>query len=1678
MATDETMAQLRKALAAIRELRARLDEAQRAQHEPIAVIGMGCRFPGGANSPEQFWELLATGTDAIRETPPDRWDVEALYDPDPETAGKITSRFGGYLDQIDQFDPYFFGIAPSEAVWMDPQQRLMLQVAWEALEAAGQTRDSLAGSQTGVFVGVHSHSIDYYFMQTQALDEISVYTGTGTSHSVTGGRLSYLFDLRGPNVTLDTACSSSLVAVHMAVQSLRSRECDLALAGGVNVMLTPEFTVAASRMHMLAPDGRCKTFDQRADGFVRGEGCGAVVLKRLADAQADGDRILAVIRGSAVNQDGKSNGLTAPNGLAQQAVIAAAVEDAGVDKVRISYVEAHGTGTALGDPIEVEALAEALRSDDPERPPCYLGSAKSNIGHLEGAAGVAGLIKVILSMQHETIPPLLHFTGLNPHISFAGTPFAVTTRPVAWAGAGRLAGVSSFGWSGTNAHLIVESAPVSDGARPSAAAGGALLLPLAAHSPQALTALAQRYRDFLAGEAGRGLALSDITYTASLRRTHLEHRLAVVGETHAEMVAGLDALLHSDRPGGAALAASSERGARKVALIFPGQGGQWVGMGQRLLRQEPVFHAALERCEAALRPFTGWSLLAELRAGARFDEIDVIQPVLFALQIALAELWRSWGIVPEGVIGHSMGEAAGACVAGVLSLEAAAQVICRRSQLMKRVSGQGAMAVVGLSYADADAALREADSTGRVGIAVSNGPRSTVLSGDPAALETVLDTLRARNVFCRPVQVDVAAHSPQMEALRAPLVDELRALRAHAAVVPVYSTVTGARQAGEAFDARYWGDNLRQPVLFAAALQQALADGFNTFIEIGPHPVLLTAVEQNLQHAGLSDGLALASMRRDEDERAVLLETLGRLYAAGFPVAWQHQYPSGGRAVPLPSYPWQQQRFWLAPKAATSRRAPGGGHPLIGQRLPTLAHLPQVSIWENTLDSRFERYVQANFGADAAGALAALALAAAEDLYGTKGHTVAEMTVLAALPPNGHSVQTVLERGPDAASFRIFSRPPAAADDAWSEHAVGVIQPGLVMGDWLYGLAWVPQARAQAAAPAAPGRWLIFADHGGVGAALAAQLAQRGGQPTIVYAGDAYSRAADGSYAINPAQVDDFKRLLAETGPCQRVVYLWALGLPDTDSFTEPDLAALYSLSVSSVVYAVQALAPLTWPRPAALWLVTRAAAGGIHEAGLSGVAQSPLWGLGRTIALEHPDFWGGLVDLPDDAGLDQAAAWLFAEVNEPTADDQIAYERGERHTARLMPGSYRADAAGFAWRSDGTYLITGGLRGLGLKFAQWIVEQGGRHLVLMGRSGAPDAARPVLERLEALGAQIVVAQADVSNYEAIAAVMEAIQREMPPLRGVIHSAAVLDDGLLTHQNSERCARVMAPKVDGTWNLHTLTRDLALDCFVVFSSFAALPGTAGQGNYAAANAFMDALMHYRRSQGLPALSVNWGAWGEIGLAAGMGQEFSRLGLRLMTPARNAAVVPYLLRAGVAQALVADVDWDAFAANFRTRRNRPLLDLLQRTAQAAAFGPERIRDRLDKIAPEQRYSLILDEVRDEAADVLGFSPPSALELQRGFFTLGMDSLMSVRLRNRLQQRFDCDLPATAAFEYPTVELLATFLAQTVFQIQLDTPEGASPAASKDADSLQGLSDSHLLSLLDEEMASVKKLIGDD
>jgi acyl transferase domain-containing protein len=877
-------------------------------HEPIAIVGIGCRF-AGAPDVESFWRILRDGTETVADYAGKRFDnLDGVYSAESVSRGLIANRRGGFLDDLDRFDAAFFGISPREAALLDPQQRLVLEVAWEAAEDAGMPLGKLAGSRTGVFLGLWNS--DYEHCIYELSQDLDFYATTGGGRYPASGRLAYFLDLRGPNLTVDTACSSSLVAIHLACASLRNGESEMAMAGGVNVIIRPETTLSYSASKMLSAEGRCKFGDASADGYVRSEGAGIVFLKPLSRAMADNDTIYAVIRGSAVNNDGRSSGLLiSPSREGQADMLRTALRDAGVAPKDVDYIEAHGTGTMAGDPVEISAIRTVMAEDSRTRP-CMVGSAKTNLGHTEAAAGVAGLIKVALSLDRRTIPASLHFHNPNPLIDWNDQTVAMQTTTAPWPDGkdSPIAGVSGFGITGTNAHLVLQGVPipVANGETPERPD----LFLLSAHTQEALRAQAVSWRNRLLADPSWPASLPNLAYTASARRTHLDFRLTLVSRTRQDLLKQLTGWLAAQEQWGVRSGKRLGEERRRAVFVFPGQGGQWVGMGRTLLRDEPVFAEAMAECDRAIRKYTGWDvtskLLADDAAGAR-NGIEVIQPVLFSVMVSLAALWKSYGVEPEAVVGHSMGEAAAAAVCGALSLEDAAAVICHRSRLMRQASGRGLMAVVELGLEDSENFARE--YVGRISVAANNGPSSTILSGDADAIEDALAKLEAREIFCRRINVDVASHCAHMEPFREELVRELKEIQPRKGSIPFYSTTSGLVEDGTGLGASYWGRNLRQPVLFSSAMQSLLADGFDTFIEVNTHPVLLQAIEDGIRHSDKA-AVAVSSLRRDEPERAEMLDALGALHVSGFPVEMNRLYPRG-TCLRLPAYAWQRERHWI-----------------------------------------------------------------------------------------------------------------------------------------------------------------------------------------------------------------------------------------------------------------------------------------------------------------------------------------------------------------------------------------------------------------------------------------------------------------------------------------------------------------------------------------------------------------------------------------------------------------------------------------------------------------------------------------------------------------------------------------------------------------------------------------------
>ncbi|MEI2583261.1 SDR family NAD(P)-dependent oxidoreductase [Scytonema sp. PRP1] len=1022
--------------------------------EPIAIIGIGCRFPGEANSPETFWKLLQDGVDAITEVPADRWNLNKFYDPNREKPGKVYTRKGGFIKNIDQFDPLFFGISPREAAFMDPQQRLLLETAWEALEDAGQLPEHLAGKNVGVFVGQYFH--DYQKIQlnpdSYSRNSIESGTGIGSAMSISANRISYFFNFTGPSLALDTACSSALVAVHLACRSIWNGESTLALAAGVNIILVPEVTITMCKASMLSPDGYCKSFDARADGFARAEGAGIVVLKPLSQAIADKDSIYAVIRGSAVNQDGRTNGITVPNGLAQEAVILDACRVGGVSPEQIQYVEAHGTGTPVGDPIEAKALGNVLGKGRPAGNYCFVGSVKTNMGHLESAAGIVSLIKVALALKHQQIPPNLHFETPNPNIPFEELQLRVPQNLEPWSKSsqgGRFAAVNSFGIGGTNAHVILEGAEtyvVDEQPQNQAPSNSrAMLLPLSARTSEALKSVAKVTYDFLTTESSHSNAsLSDICYSASLRRSHHDHRLTLVGHSQAEMAENLQAFLAGEKRLGMSYGRQDINNS-KLVFVFAGIGPQWWAMGRQLLEKEAVFRQVIEQCDELLQQYADWSLMAELTASAensRVNTIEVGQPLIFAVQVALAALWRSWGVLPDAIVGHSLGEVAAAYVAGVLSLPDAIQLIFYRSRLLDRATGKGKMLAVGLSAEQVQEFL--VGNEHLVGIAAINSPKSVTLSGVTTALEEIAKLLEQKEIFHRFVRVDAPGHSKLLEFLKSDLIDSLQGINPQVATVPLYSTVTGQRVQGTELDPTYWFQNVRQTVLFADAINEISNAGYHLFLEISAHPVLAPSISECFAIHG-KQATILPSLRRQELEQVVMLGSFGQLHTLGYLVDWNRIYPEGGKFVKLPFYPWEKERYWHESlESQQSRLGQTSSRSLLGQQIHPLLGCQLESaqpVWDGSIDKQQLSYlndhrVQGTVLFPASGYIE-MGLAAAKETFSGESYGVGEVQfqkALFLLDDQSPTVQLVIN--PTQASFEIYSK-AKDTEKSWVCHAIG-----------------------------------------------------------------------------------------------------------------------------------------------------------------------------------------------------------------------------------------------------------------------------------------------------------------------------------------------------------------------------------------------------------------------------------------------------------------------------------------------------------------------------------------------------------------------------------------------------------------------------------------------------------------
>ncbi|HEX9358216.1 MAG TPA: SDR family NAD(P)-dependent oxidoreductase, partial [Streptosporangiaceae bacterium] len=1516
-------------------LRARLEGVQLevsrpvsvpAGDEPIAIIGMSCRYPGGIASPEDLWELIERGGDAISEFPLDRgWDTSGLFDPDPDRVGTTYSTRGGFLDGVAEFDAAFFGISPREAVAMDPQQRLLLEASWEVLERAGLDPSSLRGSLTGTFIGA---SYQDYAAGGTGSDGAEGHLVTGTISSVLSGRLAYTFGFEGPAVTLDTACSSSLVALHLACQSLRNGESSLALAGGVSVMATPSAFIGFSRQRAMAADGRCKAYSDGADGMSLAEGVGLVLVERLSDALRHGHRVLAVVRGSAVNQDGASNGLTAPNGPSQQRVIRQALANAGVSAAEVDVVDGHGTGTRLGDPIEAQALLAVYGQEREPECPLLLGSVKSNIGHTQMASGVASVIKMVMAMRHGIAPKTLHVDLPSSHVDWASGSVELLTETRAWPRMGRpaRAGVSSFGLSGTNVHAVLEQAPDEVAEPPGEAEPGIVPVVLSGRTEDALRAQAGRLLSFVAERPG--LSLADLAFSLATSRAGLDYRVAVMTGDRAGLERAL-AALRDGLPDGALITGRPGRGG--PAFLFTGQGTQRPGMGRELYERFPAFAEALDavlaHCDAELDRPLREIMFAEpgTPAAALLDETAYTQPALFALQVALFRLVESWGVRPGRLAGHSVGEFAAAHAAGVFSLEDACRLVVARGRLMAALPGGGAMVSVQAREDEVLPLLEGQDD--HVCIAAVNTPSALVISGDEGAVLRLADSLESQGRRTRRLRVSHAFHSPRMDGMLAEFAAVAGTVSYEPPRIPLVSTVTGELAGEETLcTPAYWAGQVRRTVRFASAARRLADHGMTTFLELGPDGVLSAALRETLGDAApVAGGPALS---RDQAEVPAISSALARLYTHGVSVDWAAVFAgTHARRVDLPTYPFQRQRFW--------------------------AERGRVAAAADPVDWEFWSAVER------------------ADLSSLGSGLELDDRAVAAL-----------------SSWRRQRREESTVDG------------------WRYRVIWRPVTGAQAPTG---GTWLVLTPAGGHDHWIASVLRGLTVETVLIEVADAGRDALAGRI-----------RELAG-GTFAGVLSLLAVqegGLPDQPAGLLATLAAVQALGDAGVA--------------APLWCVTRGAVSVGRSDSVLDPAPAAIWGLGRVVALEHPDRWGGLVDLP--ANLDEPAVRRLAAVLAgASGEDQVAVRTSGTYGRRLVSGSGETSSPS-EFLPTGTALVTGGIGALAGQVARWLASRNAEHLLLASRRGpqAPGAAE-LADELAGLGTGVTVAACDTADRHALAAVLAGIPDKFP-LRSVIHTAGVVDDGIVGALTPEKFAAVLRPKLTALVNLHELTRDLDLSAFVLFSSTAGTLGAAGQGNYAAANSFLDAFAEYRRAQGLPATSVAWGPWAGAGMAADHAVEshLRRGGFIPMAPGLALSALARAIEHNDAAVTVADIDWERYAATFAAARPIPLIGELPGVPRAGVVGRDAtpagsaLRERLTSLAGPARDRCALDLVRGQAAAVLGHADASAVGADQAFSDLGFDSLTTVALRNALVAATGLRLPATLVFDYPNPQALSKFL----------------------------------------------------
>jgi acyl transferase domain-containing protein/acyl carrier protein len=1752
-----------------------------ASDKAIAIIGMSCRFAPDLISPEKFWDFLAAGRSTVRNMPEKRWKPYAAANPQATALMRETTLLGSFLDDIEGFDADFFGISPREADYLDPQQRFMLELAWEALANAGVAPLSLRGSDTGVFTAANSN--DYGRRLLEDIPRTGAYAVNGTTYYGIANRVSYFLDLHGPSVAVDTACAGSLTALHLAAQSLRDGETSLTIVGGLNLMATPALNVALQATGALSADGRSKAFDKDADGYGRGEGAGVMVLKRLADARRDGDPILAVILGSGVFQDGRSDGMMAPNADAQEHMLREIYARLGISPASVDYVEAHGTGTPTGDGKEIEALAKVFGAGRAPADPCLIGSVKPNIGHVEGGSGIAGVIKTVLAMQHEQLPPSLH-NEPTPDVDWANSGLRLVGETTPWRAGGRTrrAGVSSYGVGGTIAHLVLEESPVAPEVPATETADRKpVVYPISAMSEAGLRAMATTVADWLVDNPDA--PLSAVGHTLARRRSHLSQRAAVVAKSAEQLTSRLRTLADGAVVPGTAWSRTAPGQQSGVVWVFSGHGAQWSGMGRQLLAENAVFAATIDQLADVFRAELGWTPREAIDAGGPWTSAHV-QALTFAVQVGLAEVWRSHGLRPSAVIGHSVGEIAAAVTAGSLGLQEAARFACRRAAALQRLEGLGRMAMAALSFEEAKQRL-----AGRTDVeaAISASPHSTVISGDKEAVDAIVAQWRQDGVQMREVDSEIAFHSKHVDVVISEVEAAARKLSPRLPMVTLYSTALAQPRSTEARDSRYWAANLRQPVLFAEAIEAALEDGHRLFLEVSSHPVVSHSISEAVHNLDIEDAAVVGTLARNADEVETLLANLGKLHCNGAEIDWSYDHPGGALAA-LPSCAWQHRPYWIFPDNTEDAGLGGGhdpaSHSLLGGKM-TVSGAPSRQVWQTYLDVASRPYPLHHglVGVEVTPAASILNTfaAAAADGNSPSLTDIVLRTPLAVEPPR--VVQIVREGRSISLATRVAGE-SSSDDDEWLTHTTATIDSGSQppsgridadalrarlaegspakvgemferMGVGGYAFPWEmtelrqdseeqlavldivppPATLATSWAHVIDGALTISAVVVAPGDATTLwmsksieRVAFRGEPPAqvIVHSKrsprspldtvDVWVSGLDGEIvcvctglrfaavehlgsAVVPRELVHeiaWRPVAAEetdrSAELQHVVFVGdpaatavlarrveAAGLPCIQVDSEPDtqdavvdllpeyfsrpgaIVVVPSLarpgealeksaerSAWTLVRTVQRLVEINAEAdggqgddadgdsdgklaPQRIWALTR----GVRDArDERSVAHGPLWGASRIIAGEHPELWGGAVDV-DAVDAETGAQLLTVLRGAPGREDVISLTPEGAQVARLTQIERSADGTPLQCSPAGTVLITGGLGALGLEVARWLVDQGARRILLAGRRGLPPRAdwdsvsSPAVRRqiegvlgLEALGVTVGVVALDITDAEQVAKALAPGALGLPPIRGIVHAAGVVNDAMVDNVDLAGLQDVLAPKANGAMVLHRLFPPGELEFFVLFSSCGQFARLSGQTSYAAANSFLDALAAHRNSGGhTETRSIGWTAWQGVGLSSDIATTMLEANSR------------GLESVSVSEAFRAWSFGDRFRADYQavlrvlpTPPNvtrLPMFRELTATDEAGLEGAGAgFSIDFSALTDEEAHQRVIADVREQVAAELNLDPAD-VELKRPLVELGVDSVMTVALRVRLQRRYGLDLPPTILWAKPTVAALS-------------------------------------------------------